>query len=227
MRVVAVLTLLALVASAAGEQFWCEYDASAGLFPEDAGWTRITYGGGAQRSFEDGALVLDGLADLGIEDFYRMDAPLQLQAGECFVLRWRMRADQVFGFADPGMNFTVLGQAALTLVYTESSIYSLGEGVSTVATFEPGVFHDYQVTSTDLDTYTLQIDGEDVHYGLLDPTGWESGVQWGDYVRGGRSLAHWDYVQFGVIPEPTSGVIMGLLAPLLFLFRGPTKRGDA
>jgi hypothetical protein len=220
MRIIPVLTLLTLVGSAAGEQFWVEYDATCGQFPEQVGWERQTYYGGDQHSFDGGSLVLDGLAPDGPEDYYRMDAPIALGPGETFVMQWRMRVDQVIGpYFDPGVNFTVLGQAALTLVYSESSIFSLGE--STIATFEPGVFHNYQVTSSDLDTYTLQIDGQEAHSGLLAPTGWESGMEWGDYTRPVSSLSMWDSVSFGVVPEPGALALLGCAG---LVFRGRTQR---
>ena len=223
MRVIGILTVFTFVASASADQFWIEYDASCGLFPEEVGWDRHVYGGGAERSFEDRDLVLDGLVGPDISDFYRMDAPITLAPGERFVMQWRLRADEVVGFGDPGVNFTVLGEAALTLVCTESTVYSLGESV--IATFEPGVFHDYLVTSTDLDTYTLRIDGEEVHSGLLAPTGWESGAEWGDYSRS-SSLSAWGSFAFGVVPEPSSGALVIVAALLAMISRNSRIRSQ-
>lgn len=212
------VSLVALVGSAPADQFWIEYDAGCGLFPEEVGWDRHVYGGGAERSFEDGCLVLDGLVGPDISDFYLMDAPIALAPSERFVMQWSMRADEVIGFGDPGVAFTVLGEAALTLVCTESTVYSLGEGV--IATFEPGVFHDYLVASTDLDTYTLRIDGAEVHGGLLAPTGWESGAEWGDASRS-SSLSKWSSFGFGVVPEPSSGAVVVVAALLAMMSRNP------
>jgi hypothetical protein len=222
MRAIATLVLMALVSAASADQFWVEYDASSGQFPEEVGWDRHVYGGGAERSFEDGFLVLDGLVGPDISDFYRMDATIALAPGERFVMQWRLRADEVIGFGDPGVNFTVLGQALLTLVYYEDSIYSLDE-FSTIATFQPGLFHDYLLTSTDLDTYTLRIDGELVHTGLLGASGWESGVEWGDYSRS-SSLSTWDSFAFGVVPEPATGAAISAATLLVMLSRNSRTR---
>ncbi len=210
-----------LPARAAAEPFWIAYEADDGRFPEEVGWQRITYGGGAERWFEDGALVLDGLASTGIEDFYRMDAPIGLDPGEVFVMQWRLRTDEVPGLEDPGINFTVLGEAALTLLYSESTIFSSVEGLS-IAAFDPGVFHDYLLISEDLDTYTLRIDGELVYSGALHPTGWESGIQWGDYSRSARSMSTWSSVRFGVVAEPSGSAILGLAA-LLVIVSSPRR----
>ncbi len=217
MRVLAALVSLMLAGSAAAEPFWVEYNASCGLFPEEVGWERTVYGGGAERWIQDGYLVLDGLVGSGISDFYRMDAPVALEPGERFVMEWRLRVDEVPGLWDPGINFTVLGEAMLTLVYTESTIYSLYETM-TIASFEPGVFHDYSLTSTDLETYTLCIGGEPVHGGLLSFPGGESRVRWGDYGRP-ASLSTWSSVAFGVVPEPFTGAITAAAALLVLRSR--------
>jgi hypothetical protein len=57
------LAVLALgVSSAAADQFWYTYEGND--YPEVEGpWIRYTRAGGAQRSLQDGSLVLDSLAD--------------------------------------------------------------------------------------------------------------------------------------------------------------------
>ncbi|MFH1746977.1 MAG: hypothetical protein ABIG44_08025 [Planctomycetota bacterium] len=194
------------VSATHAEPYWVAWEGDT--YPEDDGWERTAYGGGAERWFEDGSLVLDGLASTDISDFYRNQRPTAPNEGEVFVMEWRLRVDEVHGFADPGVSITSEGQAALTLVYTANSIYSLGEGLW--INFAPGTFHDYSLTSADLVTYTLHIDGQLAHTGQFDTTGWESGVEWGDVGQGARSLSTWDYVRFGVVPEPGAGPLLGL-----------------
>ena len=72
----------------------------------------------------------------------------------------------------------------------------------------PGVFHDYQVLSWDMQTYDLYIDGDLAHEGTFWQGSLESKLAWGDGVRGAASLAHWDYVHFGVVPEPSSALML-------------------
>ncbi|HOO16553.1 MAG: hypothetical protein KBH81_04280 [Phycisphaerae bacterium] len=93
MRIVALLASLMLVAGAAGEQFWIEYDASCGLFPEECGWNRLAMEGGAERSLDDGLLTLDSLAGLGVIDCYGIGRPISLAPGESFVMQWRLRVN--------------------------------------------------------------------------------------------------------------------------------------
>jgi hypothetical protein len=211
MRAIAVLISLTLVASATAEPFWFEYDASLGLFPEAVGWDRLTMDGGAQRSLDDGVLTLDGLASWSIVDDYGIFHPIDLAPGELFVMQWRLRVDEVHGSGDPGVGVDSEAYGRVALLYSESSIRSIFEDVWIF--FEPHVFHDYSFTSTDLLTYTLQIDGSVVYTGVYVSPSQYSSVYWGDLAMGARSLSVWDYVRFGVVPEPST-VSLALLVVL-------------
>jgi hypothetical protein len=217
MLAVAAVLLLA-AAAAPAEPYWITWEGDD--YPENQGWQRITYGGGCDRWLEDGAMVLDGRASIYISDFYRMNTSMGIGPDEFFLMEWRLRVDEVYGFADPGINMTALDQAFTTLVYTTSAIYSLTDHVW--LDIAPGVFHDYSLKSYDLVTYTLHIDGELAHTGQFAPAGWDSGVAWGDYGQGAASLSTWDYVRFGVVPEPAS-TLLGLAA-LLVLLSSPRIR---
>ncbi len=210
---------LALGASARADQYWVSYDASSGLFPEEDGWTRTAYGGGDERWFQDGALVLDGLASVDISDFYKVARETLPGPGDTFRAEWRVRIDQVRAAFDPpwdpGICITSDWRAALTFVYGTSFIYSLDEFV--YIPFAPGVYHDYVLTSADLRSYALYVDGELARAGHFAPSGWESGVEWGDYTQGAASLSEWDYVRFGAVPEPSGSLILGSAALTRFL----------
>jgi hypothetical protein len=53
--------------------------------------------------------------------------------------------------------------------------------------------------------YTLSIDGEGVFTGLFEDQSFlQSFLVWGDLANGAASLTRWDYVRFGVVPEPSS-----------------------
>ncbi len=162
--VTALAGLVALAGSAVAEPFWVEYNASSGLFPEEVGWERLVMGGGAQRSLEDGLLTLDGLASSDIVDDYGMLRPIDLSPGQSFVMEWRLRVDEVHGSSNPlvGVWFDE-GRGRVSLKYSESAIYSLLEGVW--IDFEPYVFHEYSLVSSDMLTYTLHIDGSVAYSG--------------------------------------------------------------
>jgi hypothetical protein len=200
------VALLAFAGSAMGEQFWIEYDASCGQYPEQVGWDHLAMGGGAQRSLDGGVLTLDGLASTTIVDDYGMLHPIELASGESFLMEWRLRVDEVHGFADPAVGVWSEGNGRLALDYSETSIYSLLEGVW--IDFEPHVFHDYSLVSTDMRTYTLLIDGSAAYTGHFVSPCTLSGVDWGDEISGARSLSEWQYVRFGVVPEPTAALLL-------------------
>ena len=214
MRGVAVLLLLMLVAAAVAEPYWVEYDPSAGLFPEELGWERTVYGGGAERSFDDGALVLDGSESIQIVDDYWMQASLECASGEQFLIEWRLRVDEVAGFADPIVGVSAAGHGVIALSYTPESIYSLLEDVW--IPFAPGQYHAYALASSDMLNYELRIDGVVAHVGQFVGPCPQSGITWGDGASGASSISVWDYVRFGVIPEPSTGILfaLGVLLPM-------------
>jgi len=160
MRVIAALILLTLTASVMAEQYWVEYDPSAGLFPEEVGWTRIVYGGGAERYFEDGALVLDGMASTQIADVYQMCRPGMLDpgAGELFMARWTLRVDELVGYGDAVVVINADDARGGCMMFHEGLVRSLLEpGLH--AFFEPHQYHDFELRSSDMETYQLLIDG--------------------------------------------------------------------
>jgi hypothetical protein len=52
--------------------------------------------------------------------------------------------------------------------------------------------------------YELYIDDELAITGVFEEVFGPTRVSWGDVVTGATSLTEWDYVRFGVIPEPSS-----------------------
>jgi hypothetical protein len=213
-RLLAVAAVLLLAAAAApAEPYWITWEGND--YPENQGWQRITYGGGSHRWLGLGNMVIDGLVTpTGSSDFYRLDASMDIGPDEFFLMEWRLRVDEVPGWEDPGINMTSLDQAMLTIVYSADRFYILDEHIW--IDIAPGVFHEYSLKSYDLVTYTLHIDGELAHTGQYTPAGWDSGVEWGDYGQSSRSLSTWDYVRFGIVPEPT-GALLGLAALLVLL----------
>ena len=208
------LLLCALSAPATAAPYWVAWEGND--FPENEGWERIINGPQpAERTLADGIMTMDGLADLQIDDYYRMDRPLDPEPGEEFVMRWRLRVDAVIGSPltrkDPGIGVSSDEDWQLLLVFGVDFIRSFHEDV--VLPFEAGAFHEFEVRSSDMQAYVLWIDGENVYTGSFwEPSFRQSRIEWGDYTRGAASLADWDYFRFGVVPEPRTFTLLLALA---------------
>jgi len=209
-----VYLLLAVLSLGAGtgraDSWWVAYEADPDQgFPEECGWERIVQGGGAERYLQDGTLVIDSLASFSICDSYYQYMPSLPDSEHPFRMEWRMLAAEVIG-RDPGIALSFAPFGYLTLAYEKNRIYSLLEG-EYVAEFAPDVFHEYALTSSDMLTYRLYLDGLLVHTGeVVGPSSY-SWAQWGDLVTGGAGLSVWDYARFGVVPEPAAGLLFGSL----------------
>lgn len=212
------VALSALSAAARGEQYWIAYEGND--YPENEGWTRYTYGPGgpgtgqAQRRLEDGALVIDSTADIMIADFYQIHRPGQIDPGpgETFVLQWRMRLEDLIGHLDPSVGVFSDDDWGVGWSFTATGMQSAFElGVEIPLTFND--YHDCELRSADMRTYALFVDGQLARNGsfwFIGQTG--AYVTWGDSVQGGASISHWDYARFGVIPEPSTAVMLLLIA---------------
>jgi hypothetical protein len=192
---------------ARADQFWTTWEGET--YPEDDGWTHYTRAGGAQRSLADDAMILDGMSSSQIVDEYYISRPLVPSVGELFRLDWRLRVDEEVGFTDPGMFVDAQQTGEVMFGYREDAIYSTLEGVW--IEIAPGVFHQYSLQSSDMLSYYLYIDGELARVGSFSPPTPLSGVCWGDVTEGARSRSTWDYVRFGIVPEPATGLACGLV----------------
>ncbi|MCH8806494.1 MAG: hypothetical protein IH986_10445 [Planctomycetes bacterium] len=212
---------------AAADEYWVSYQGND--FPENEGWTRTfsdkngVFGqGGAIRTFENGALVLDSLRSVMIVDFYEMSRPIDPDPGELFIMRWRLKIDSVPGHRDPGVGVFADAFTGVSLEFSETNLFSRLEQTFS-ANFEPDVFHVFELRSYDMAAYELSIDGTPALIGRFMPIGNPSRVAWGDVIQGGTSVTRWDYFEFGVVPEPSAllCILSGSL-PLLAKRRKPT-----
>jgi hypothetical protein len=190
---------------ALAEQYWIAYEGDD--FPENEGWTRVYCDsngvpgqGGAVRTIEDGALVLDSLESVMIVDFYEVTRAMDPDAGEVFVMGWRARFDEVFG-NDPGVGVFSDEYRAAAFSFSETGLQSVFEPGAAVS-FAGGEFHSFELRSADMLAYELFVDGLPALSGEFTDVFQASRVSWGDGTQGGRSLARWDYFRFGVVPEP-------------------------
>ncbi len=200
--------------------YWVAYEGND--FPENEGWDRHAYGGGAQRYLQDSVLILDGRASPDISDFYRWNLPSDPGPGEYFMAQWRMRVDEVTGFAGPDVTVGSYGHGSVILWYQYDRIYSLFEGV--YIDFTPGVFHEYTLISSSMLDYSLYVDGALAYSGVFVGPMSESRVVWGDYTQGASSLSDWDWFRFGVVPEPSALVLFGSAGGAALLTRTRRRR---
>jgi hypothetical protein len=213
---IAALGALALPAGA--EPYWIAYEGND--FPENEGWRRSWgdddgefHGDGAFRTLEDGILTMDSLYNDRVYDYARVDryGHLDPEPGETLIAEWRLKVDAVTGdYFDPVV--TIIGDHRMTigLGYHYGFIESQFED-DVFIPIEPSVFHDYRFLTSDMQTYDLYIDGELAHEGEFWHGAGESYMAWGDGVRGAASRSHWDYLRFGVVPEPTSWFLISVL----------------
>jgi hypothetical protein len=209
-----------LVAQAGAEEYWITYEGND--LPENEGWERHwgnrqgAHQGGAIRTIDDGVLTLDTLYDEGAYDFAKLVLPGQFTPGlgETFLVEWRGMVDETLGDhydASVGLGSDDGWQLGFG-IFTDHIVSTWDDGVS--MPIVPGAFHDYRILSTDMRTYALFIDDELAHEGSFTQRLMESHIGWGNVVSGASSRSHWDYVRFGIVPEPATATafVLALLA---------------
>jgi hypothetical protein len=159
--------------------------------------------GGAIRSLEDGALVLDSLRSVLIIDYYEMSRPIDPEPGELFIMRWRLKVDKVPERYGLSVGVFSDNSRGVGFQFGEASFRSSFEQ-NVIGTFEPQEFHVFELKSSDMENYKLLIDGSPALTGRFMPAGPPSRVGWGDGIQGPVSLSRWDFFEFGVVPEPSA-----------------------
>jgi hypothetical protein len=231
---VLVAALGALAAPAGAEEYWIAYEGND--FPENEGWER-TYGDGnwppedePDRWLEDGALVIDTMRDPSLWEYYSIHRAIDPGPGEMFVAEWRVRVDEVGGWAgyDPAV---VIARddppGHVAFAFDVDRFWAREEDLWIPVA--AGQYHEYRFESTDMDSYDVFVDGVHVHSGWFDSdTFLGSFVNFGAGVQGGSSHSNWDFVRFGVIPEPNGAILLPavLLAQLTFTRRAARNAGD-
>ncbi len=205
----------ALVAQGGADQYWITYEAND--LPENEGWDRRWgnddgpfHGDGAYRTLENGILTMDSLYDLRVYDYAcrYLYGEFDPGPGELFMAEWRLKVDETIGDgydAKVGISSDDAWQLGIGC-FPDHIISKFEDGVEIPIT--PGVFHEYRVLSWDMQTYDLYIDGDLAHQGTFWQGALPSKFGWGDCVSGAANLSHWDYVRFGVVPEPASVLML-------------------
>jgi hypothetical protein len=227
-----VCTIILLPAvHAAATPYYIAYEANTpGSFPEDEGWERGFGFGGADRSVQDGFLTLSS-TDIQVYDYYEIDmgGNLDPDPGEMFFGEWRLlvEANSDPDYADCGVTIArdsiggPFGGGDVSFRFFTDTVVETRSGSEAV--FDQGVFHVFRFESNDMDSFRFLIDGELRLTGVFDfPSVNESFVGFGDAVQGIASTSRWDYVRFGVVPEP--GCALVLAAGLIVARRRRSRR---
>ena len=201
---------------ALAEEYWIAYEGDD--FPENQGWTRSYGAGGADRWIDDGVLVLDGRVDIGIYDSYSMLRPIDPEPGELFIMRWRLKVEELSGWADPAVGVFSDESWSVAFAFSESRVINLDD-LDMSAGFEPGVFHRFELRSSDMRSFELSIDDTLALTGDFVHVITASKVAWGDGAVGCASLLRWDYFEFGVIPEPSGALGIVAMWAVVFCIR--------
>ncbi len=206
-----------------GETYWVEWTGDA--FPETEGWTRYSSDPPAERWLEDGSLFIDSRADWFITEGYGQSHPGMMTPGpgETFVMQWRVKVHEIIGYSDPGVGLSSDDEHALVLSMGMDFIESAEEGTS--APFTADEWHEFTLESSDMMSYQLSIDGALAFDGdFFESPSLSPGVAWGD-ISSHRSLAEWDHVAFGIVPEPSSRLtILAVICAAALLARPAARR---
>ncbi|MBN2448643.1 MAG: hypothetical protein JXO22_18095 [Phycisphaerae bacterium] len=209
------ITCLVAMASAPANAapYWVSYDGND--FPENEGWTHTPGEPPAERWIEDGLLVIDSRADLHTTDGNSTPLPdsMDPEEGEIFVARWRLRILEAAPYYDPEVYICSDNQFEIGLIFGADYVFSAHEG-DCMAEFSPGDFHTFELRSCDILSYALFIDDSLAFEGESFEGYSSTQVGFGDGVHGGASLTHWDYFEFGVVPEPGTCVLAFVVAAM-------------
>lgn len=205
------LGLLVAVHTAHGDQYWIAYEGDE--LPENEGWVRNFSAGGANRYIEDGALVIDSLASTDIYDSYEWPGITNPEVGERFVAEWSVLVEETDVWFDNGVGVARDGVSGdlRVLLGTDQLLIS---DEWTQYPFAPGMFHQYRLESSDMQSFQLFVDGEHAASGVFQtPSILNSFVDFGDIHIGAASRSRWDYFRFGVAPEPEAcvGCVLGIV----------------
>jgi hypothetical protein len=211
-RCITALAILASFATAGRAEPWTvTWDGND--YPENEGWYRDLWGPPDIRTLNpDSTMTLDTRQTVELWDTYLMWRPLNPGPGETFFLTFRVRVSEITGGIDPGVwfktdNFKSI-DFLLSMDHVEIPFFI------TIAQFEPGVFHTFECLSSDMQTFRFFVDDQFAYEGNFLPSGYQSTMAWGDIVYGASSLATWDFLSFGVVPEVSTGLLLVVL-PLI------------
>ena len=159
-----------------------------------------------------------------IADSYSMLRSVDPEPGELFLMRWRRKVDEVtMGHSDPHVGVFSDESWSVGFRFSETHVFNVDDlGMS--ASFEPGVFHLFELRSWDMRGFELSIDHTVALTGDFVHVITASKIAWGDGIVGAASLSSWDYFEFGVIPEPSGAVGIVAMWAVVFSIRRKDSR---
>ncbi len=214
--------------TAVAEPYWVSWSGDSS--PEEEGWSRtftdangVAGQGGAIRTLEGGSLFLDGLRDVDIVDAYEMSRGIDPDPGEVFEIRWGLNFVDIPNSPRMDVGITVFSDQATAIVlrFGASAFRSMFESTEAIP-IDMTIRHDFVIRSIDMESYELFIDGAPARSGAFRPTVSNSRVGWGDSVQGVASHSSWDYIEFGVVPEPSTGIVVVVAATIVQTVRRRT-----
>ena len=95
-------------------------------------------------------------------------------------MQWRLKIHEAAPWDDPGVYIISDDQYAVALVFAEGYVLSTFEH-DVYAFFEPGVFHEFELHSSDMRSYQLYIDDDLAIEGLFDDSFISPCAGWGGH----------------------------------------------
>lgn len=213
-RVCLAAGLAAVTAPASAAPFYMRYDAIKTL-PEQEGFTRRTSDPDRliERSVADGVFTLDTRASPWLFDLYSTPPQaFNVAEGEKFRARWRMRTIETDVGANPSdVVFAITNSSAAIVEFFLTPDAIVEPGVVDIGSFQshslaPGIPHTFEMRSSDMQLYSLFVDGEFAFDGAFHDFALigEHVATFGDTISGLASLSQWNYVEIAVIPKPSA-----------------------
>jgi hypothetical protein len=210
------------------------------VFPETEGWRRSTSLLYSDRTIENGWLVQRAeviptppYLDTQEDDFY-YHSLAAFSGASFFFLEWRVEADGPSSAIASVAPASIVAYGSFGIGYhftiADDQIRLIRDNLLPIVfvDIEPGVPH----------TYLLELYGSDLYQFFIDGQLIDSGVPEGAYptpdseiVFGARAATpegvttvRWDYIRYGVIPEPATAALLLAGTTLLILRRKPRTR---
>jgi hypothetical protein len=208
------------------------YDGS--VYPETVGWERVG-SEDADRWIDDGwfchflELGVWEPGPLGEADFYKRSLGSFAGVGT-FFMEWQVETDAPSSILDSSGVPVVVSAGGRSAAFYHTTItdsrVQLFRDTDIPLVFvdiEPGVPHSYRLELHGAESYAWYIDGELVDYGVPEgPYPTESSVlNWGAQHHTFDTNCRWDYVNYGVIPEPATVLLFLPGAASLAWWRRP------
>jgi len=197
--------------------------------PQQAGWTPLLHG---SPEIEINSGVLTQIFDApGDQAFYNRSIG-EFAGAPTFFAEWRMQTDAPASLLDTFQiptGFVLSGNGIFYhFVFSDTEALFLRFDLSFDRyPIEPGIMHTYRIELFGEDLYRFLVDGSLVDSGVPDgpyPT-IASEIIWGGEFDVPGHTDHWDYVTYGAIPEPATGLLLlaGLSSLILRRKANPSR----